>query len=184
MPSLSSSYRHIRHNTVQWTEGLSDADLTAQSAEFASPGKWHLAHTTWFFEQFVLQPFDATYRVFDERFGFLFNSYYNAVGPRQARAQRGLLTRPSLATVLDYRQHVDRAMHALLSQTLPDDCLQRFTLGLHHEQQHQELLLTDLLHLFAQNPLRPAWRAPDAVSHAVIPQPLQWISFDGGVAEC
>ena len=187
MQSPSSSYRSVRHTTVQWVEGLSDADLTAQSAEFASPGKWHLAHTTWFFEQFVLQPFDATYRLFDERFGFLFNSYYNAVGPRQARAQRGLLTRPSLATVLDYRQHVDRAMHALLSQTLPEDCVARITLGLHHEQQHQELLLTDLLHLFAQNPLRPAWRAPAAVTsgttNAATPQPLQWIRFDGGAVE-
>ncbi len=187
MQSLSSSYRSIRHTTVQWVEGLSDADLTAQSADFASPGKWHLAHTTWFFEQFVLQPFDAAYQVFDSRFVFLFNSYYNAVGPRQARAQRGLLTRPSLATVLDYRQHVDRAMHALLTRTLPEDCLQRITLGLHHEQQHQELLLTDLLHLFAQNPLRPAWRTPAAATHtttnAAAPQALHWVFFEGGVVD-
>lgn len=188
MQSLPSSYRHIRHTTVQWIEGLSDADLTAQSAEFASPGKWHLAHTTWFFEQFVLQAFDAAYQVFDTRFAFLFNSYYNAVGPRQARAQRGLLTRPSLATVLDYRQHVDRAMQALLATTLPDECVARITLGLHHEQQHQELLLTDLLHLFAQNLLRPAWRAPalttnantNAATSTTTPQPLHWISFEGG----
>jgi ergothioneine biosynthesis protein EgtB len=183
MQPLLSSYRSIRHTTVQWVEGLSDADLTAQSAEFASPGKWHLAHTTWFFEQFVLQPFDAAYRVFDPRFGFLFNSYYNAVGPRQARAQRGLLTRPSLATVLDYRQHVDGAMQVLLQQNLPDECVQRITLGLHHEQQHQELLLTDLLHLFAQNLLRPAWRAPAVTTNATTPQPLRWIAFEGGVVD-
>jgi ergothioneine biosynthesis protein EgtB len=181
MQCLSSSYRSVRHTTVQWVEGLSDADLTAQSAEFASPGKWHLAHSTWFFEQFVLQPFDAAYQTFDPRFGFLFNSYYNAVGPRQARAQRGLLTRPNLATVLDYRQHVDRAMLALLSQTLPEDCVARITLGLHHEQQHQELLLTDLLHLFAQNLLRPAWRAsaPKQTS-AAAPQALRWSHHAGG----
>jgi ergothioneine biosynthesis protein EgtB len=183
MQSQSLSYRNIRHNTVQCVEGLSDADLTAQSAEFASPGKWHLAHTTWFFEQFVLQPFDAAYRVFDPRFSFLFNSYYNAVGPRQARAQRGLLTRPNLATVLDYRQHVDCAVQALLNQTVPDECVQRITLGLHHEQQHQELLLTDLLHLFAQNPLRPAWRAALVMTSAADPQPLRWTAYDGGLVD-
>jgi len=187
MQSLLPSYRSIRSTTVQWVEGLSDADLTAQSAEFASPGKWHLAHATWFFEQFVLQAFDASYRVFDPRFCFLFNSYYNAVGPRQARAQRGLLTRPSLSNVLAYRQHVDSALQALLSHTVPDECQERITLGLHHEQQHQELLLTDLLHLFAQNPLRPAWRAPatvtSAMSHGAAPQALQWASFQGGVVD-
>jgi ergothioneine biosynthesis protein EgtB len=182
MPSLPCLYETVRHATLQLVEGLSDADLTAQSAEFASPGKWHLAHTTWFFEQFVLGPAEPAYRVFDERFAFLFNSYYNAVGPRHARAQRGLLTRPSLAAVLDYRAHVDKAMQRLLARPLDTALAQRITLGLHHEQQHQELILTDLLHLFAHNPLRPAWRpAPvrPALFHADA-QPLRWIAHEGG----
>ena len=139
-----------------------DADLTPQSAEFASPGKWHLAHTTWFFEQFVLAAHGTGYRRFDERFGFLFNSYYNAVGARHERPRRGLLTRPTLAEVLAYRAHVDHAMADFLGGRVADDVGALVELGLHHEQQHQELILTDLLHLFAQNPLRPAVRAPAA----------------------
>ena len=180
-------YETVRRASVQLTEGLSDADLTAQSAEFASPGKWHLAHTTWFFEQFVLTQAEPGYRVFDERFRFLFNSYYNAVGPRHARAQRGLLTRPGLATVMDYRTHVDGAMRRLLASPRLDGALaERVTLGLHHEQQHQELLLTDLLHLFSRNPLRPAWRpvpGGGALTGAQrAPEPLSWIPYEGGLA--
>jgi len=181
-PSIDA-YRHVRAATLRLVDGLGDADLTPQSAEFASPGKWHLAHTTWFFEQFLLAAHGEGYRRFDERFGFLFNSYYNAVGARHDRPRRGLLTRPTLAQVLDYRAHVDHAMADLLGTRLPDDVGDLVELGLHHEQQHQELILTDLLHLFAQNPLRPAVRASDALDPAATPAFSGWVGFDGGNVE-
>jgi ergothioneine biosynthesis protein EgtB len=182
-PSIDD-YRRVRQTTLDLVDGLSDADLTAQSAEFASPGKWHLAHTTWFFEQFVLAPHGRGYRRFDDRFGYLFNSYYNAVGPRHERPRRGLLTRPALPQVLAYRAHVDHAMRDFLDAAMPADVGDLVELGLHHEQQHQELILTDLLHLFAQNPLRPAVR-PAAQAHAAPPvapsaDGASWIAFEGG----
>jgi ergothioneine biosynthesis protein EgtB len=181
-PSIDD-YRRVRSATLRLVDGLSDADLTPQSAEFASPGKWHLAHTTWFFEQFLLAAQGRGYRRFDERFGFLFNSYYNAVGARHERPRRGLLTRPALAEVLAYRAHVDHAMADFLDTRVDADVGALVELGLHHEQQHQELLLTDLLHLFAQNPLRPAVRPSAAADGAAPPAPLAWIGFEGGNIE-
>jgi len=181
-PSLDA-YRQVRAATLRLVDGLHDADLTPQSAEFASPGKWHLAHTTWFFEQFVLAAHGTGYRRFDERFGFLFNSYYNAVGARHERPRRGLLTRPTLAEVLAFRAHVDHAMADFLGSRVPDDAGALVELGLHHEQQHQELILTDLLHLFAQNPLRPAVRAAAPVAAPAAAGPLAWVGFDGGNVE-
>ena len=181
-PSIDD-YRRVRAATLRLVDGLDDADLTPQSAEFASPGKWHLAHTTWFFEQFVLAALGTGYRRFDERFGFLFNSYYNAVGARHERPRRGLLTRPSLAQVRAYREHVDHAMADLLGTRLPAQAGDLVELGLHHEQQHQELILTDLLHLFAQNPLRPAVRAHAEPASSTSAAPLDWMAFDGGVVE-
>jgi ergothioneine biosynthesis protein EgtB len=182
-PSIDA-YRHVRDATLRLVEGLGDADLTPQSAEFASPGKWHLAHTSWFFEQFVLAAHGTAYRRFDERFGFLFNSYYNAVGARHERPRRGLLTRPTLAQVLAYRAHVDRAMADFLGTRVPDAAGALVELGLHHEQQHQELILTDLLHLFAQNPLRPAVRPGTAAAEpASAPSSPAWVGFDGGNVE-
>jgi len=182
-PSIDA-FRQVRAATLRLVEGLDDADLTPQSAEFASPGKWHLAHTTWFFEQFVLGTFGTGYRRFDERFAFLFNSYYNAVGARHDRPRRGLLTRPSLAQVRAYREHVDHAMADLLGSPLPAAAGDLVELGLHHEQQHQELILTDLLHLFAQNPLRPAVRpAPASAVAAAAASPLGWVGFDGGTVQ-
>jgi len=177
------TYRQVRDATLALVAGLADADLTPQSAEFASPGKWHLAHTTWFFEQFVLAPHAAGYRRFDERFGFLFNSYYNAVGPRHDRPRRGLLTRPSLDEVRAWRTHVDQAMHDFLGGRPPAAAGDLVELGLHHEQQHQELILTDLLHLFAQNPMRPAVRTLPAVPAAARPGALDWVAFAGGEVE-
>ena len=182
-PSLDA-YRQVRAATLRLVDGLGDADLTPQSAEFASPAKWHLAHTTWFFEQFVLAAHGQGYRRFDERFGFLFNSYYNAVGARHERPRRGLLTRPTLAEVLAFRAHVDHAMADFLGGRVPADAGALVELGLHHEQQHQELILTDLLHLFAQNPLRPAVRAAAAPpAPRAMPAALEWIAFDGGNVE-
>ena len=181
-PSIDA-YRHVRAATLRLVDGLGDADLTPQSAEFASPGKWHLGHTTWFFEQFVLAAHGRGYRRFDERFGFLFNSYYNAVGPRHERPRRGLLTRPTLADVLAWRAHVDHAMADFLGGRVADDVGALVELGLHHEQQHQELILTDLLHLFAQNPLRPAVRATTGGAPSTAPAAPGWVGFAGGNVE-
>ncbi|GAB3628044.1 Hercynine oxygenase [Pandoraea terrae] len=177
--SLAARYRAVREASVQLAEGLSDADATVQSMPDASPVKWHLAHTTWFFETFLLQPHVDRYRSFDARYAFLFNSYYESAGPRHPRPQRGLLTRPTLADVLAYRAHVDAAM---LERCLPADLTHEIgtlvMLGLNHEEQHQELMQTDLLHLFAQNPLRPASRP--ALAHERPAGPLEWLAFDGG----
>lgn len=174
-----AAYATVRSLTRALAIPLSDADATAQSMDDASPAKWHLAHTSWFFETFVLRDHMPGYRAFDARFAYLFNSYYEAEGPRHARPQRGLLTRPSLAEILAYRDHVDAAMEDAWDALSPE-ATALVTLGLHHEQQHQELLLTDILHLFAQNPLEPAvWQTPSALP-APMPGPLRW--FERGEA--
>ncbi|TAK85224.1 MAG: ergothioneine biosynthesis protein EgtB, partial [Aquabacterium sp.] len=147
----------VRRRTLDLVRGLSDADCTVQSMPDASPAKWHLAHTTWFFETFLLHAADPAHPLFDERYPRLFNSYYESLGPRHPRPQRGLLTRPALPEVIAYRESIDRAVQALLAAGRLDAAgLETLALGLAHEEQHQELLLSDLLHLFAQNPLRPA----------------------------
>ncbi len=151
----SADYLAVRALSLDLVAPLSDADATAQSMPDASPAKWHLAHVTWFFETFILRDHVPDYRLHDERWPFLFNSYYEAEGARHARPQRGLLTRPSLAEVVDYRRRVDEAMLAAMPMIL-ERCPDLLALGLNHEQQHQELLLTDLKHLFFQNPLGPA----------------------------
>jgi len=157
----------VRAETQRRVATLSDEDQIVQSMPDASPAKWHRAHVTWFFEQFLVVPNDPSYAPFDERFPFLFNSYYVAAGPRHARPQRGLITRPDGAEVTAYRAHVEAAVERLI-ETIADDRADEFfrvlEIGLHHEQQHQELLLTDILHAFAQNPTLPAydplWRMP------------------------
>lgn len=167
-------YEKVRALSEALAGSLSDADATVQSMADASPAKWHLAHTSWFFETFVLRDHVPGYRAYDDRFAYLFNSYYEAEGPRHDRPRRGLLTRPSLAEVLAYRAHVDAALCAAMAD-LPAEALDLVTLGLHHEQQHQELLLTDILHLFAQNPLQPAlWQAAGAMP-ALVPAPVRWV---------
>ena len=160
--------------TEALTARLSDADATVQSMDDASPAKWHLAHTTWFFETFVLRDHVAGYRLHDERFPFLFNSYYEAEGRRHARDRRGMITRPSLDEIRAYRAYVDAALAAALP-TLPPEAQALVALGCQHEQQHQELLVTDLLHLFSENPLEPAlWPAAPKVPVAM-PDPIRWI---------
>ena len=150
------AYRAVRAETERRAAPLSAEDQIVQSMPDASPTKWHRAHVTWFFEQFLLAPNDPGYRIFDERFPFLFNSYYVAAGPRHARPQRGLITRPNGEDVTAYRAHVDVAMLKLI-ESASVEVLKLVEIGLHHEQQHQELLLTDILHAFAQNPTDPAY---------------------------
>jgi ergothioneine biosynthesis protein EgtB len=148
----------------------------------ASPTKWHRAHTTWFFETFLLEPFAPDYGVFDPAFNYLFNSYYEAVGPRQPRPRRGLLTRPSAEAIGAYRAHVDTAMVRLLAASPPATVIERLDLGLAHEEQHQELILMDILHLFAQSPLRPAY-APNSIAVRPDPGPPRFLAQDGGLVE-
>src|ERR1700735_1914666 len=148
----------VRNETERRVAPLSPEGQVVQSMPDASPAKWHRAHVTWFFEQFLLRPFNPSYRAFDERFSYLFNSYYVAAGPRHARPQRGLITRPGLAETTAYRAYVDAAVAALIQSAANGARIFPIVeVGLHHEQQHQELLLTDILHAFAQNPTHPAY---------------------------
>ncbi len=152
------AFHHVRAETERRAAPLSGEDQVVQSMPDASPTKWHRAHVTWFFEQFLLRPFAKDYRPFDERFAYLFNSYYVAAGPRQARPQRGLITRPGAAEVTAYRARVDAAVSALIQSTKDFDALiPIIEIGLNHEQQHQELLLTDILHAFSFNETHPAY---------------------------
>jgi ergothioneine biosynthesis protein EgtB len=183
MPSsLFARYSALRQHSLQIAAPLSDEDQCVQSMPDASPTKWHLAHTSWFFENVVLLPFVPGYQVFDPAFAFLFNSYYEALGPRHPRPHRGLLTRPSLNQVLAFRAHIDAAMQLLLSQAkdLSPQALALIELGLNHEQQHQELMHTDILHLLSCNPLLPAYDL--AFSHpSANDGEVQWLSFDEGL---
>ncbi|HTI18779.1 MAG TPA: DinB family protein, partial [Trinickia sp.] len=162
---LQRAFREVRSYSLELAEPLSPEDQQAQSMTDASPTKWHLAHTTWFFETVLLQRHSPGYRYFNDDYPFLFNSYYEALGPRHERAQRGLLTRPTLEEVYAYRRYIDEAVLAFIdmadAQTL-DQIAPIVTLGLHHEQQHQELILTDILHAFSCNPLMPAYRRVQA----------------------
>ncbi len=179
---LADRFRAVRTLSLDLVAQLSEGDATPQSMPDASPAKWHLAHTTWFFETFILRDHLPGYRLFDERWPFLFNSYYEAEGPRHARPQRGLLTRPSLAEVMDYRRHVDQALLDALP-LLAEPCGELIELGLHHEQQHQELLLTDLKHLLFSNPLGPAaWPAKPAGAPGKV-APLGWSDGPIGLVE-
>lgn len=158
MATLMEEFIRVRNETERRARPLSEEDQTLQSMEDASPAKWHRAHTTWFFEEFVLSAFAPDYRRVDERYKVLFNSYYVSVGERAPRAERGLMSRPSHGEVTAYRQAVDEQMAELIaSSSLPEAAAARVILGLHHEQQHQELLLTDILHAFSHNPCGPAY---------------------------
>ena len=179
---LAARFRHVRETSRRLAAPLSAEDMLAQSMPDASPAKWHLAHTTWFFETFVLLPQGQT--IFDPAFQYLFNSYYEALGERQPRAARGLMTRPGVDEVMAYRAHVDAAMITLLQADALDDETQALVvLGLAHEEQHQELLLTDILHLFAQNRLKPAYRSPGAAMATAQAAPCSFTSFRGGIVE-
>ncbi len=173
----------VRRASEALTRSLTPEDQLAQSMPDASPTKWHLAHITWFFETFLIQPRLADYKVFDPRFGFLFNSYYEALGPRQPRPRRGLITRPSLDDVMAYRGHVDAAMERLLAVEPDADLAALLDLGLAHEEQHQELILMDILHLFAQSPLQPAYAPPREAPEPDAPGAAGFVGFEGGLVE-
>ena len=179
---LLGRYLAVREASVALTRPLTAEDQQAQSMADASPTKWHLAHTTWFWETFLLTPHLVGYRPFDPRFAYLFNSYYEALGPRQPRPQRGLLTRPSLNDVMAYRAHVDTAMSRLLGEE-DADLSALIDLGLAHEEQHQELILMDILNLFAQSPLGPAYAPPRPGAGADAIAPLDFVRFEGGLVE-
>jgi ergothioneine biosynthesis protein EgtB len=179
---LVDKYRAVRARTLSLAEPLSAEDQLVQSMPDASPTKWHLAHTSWFFETFVLAPHAPGYAPFDARFAFLFNSYYEAVGTRLPRAGRGLLSRPSLDEVRAYRRHVDDAVAACLARAERDAAVRAICeLGLHHEEQHQELLLTDIKHVLGTNPLRPPYDAPRAESQRAEVAPTTLRTFEEGV---
>lgn len=173
---LLARFNTIRAATLTIAAPLSAEDMVVQSMPETSPIKWHLAHTSWFFETFVLLEFVPAYQAFSPHFKVLFNSYYLCLGDRHPRPQRGMITRPSVSDILAYRNHVDKAIQQLLKEQLPPEIQNLIALGLQHEQQHQELMLTDLKHLLSLNPLSPAYLStpfPAAISLA----PLEWISY-------
>ena len=180
--SLGERFASVRGLTEALVAPLSDADATVQSMPDASPAKWHLAHTTWFLETFILRDFVGDYRLHDGRFPFLFNSYYEAEGARHARDRRGMITRPTLDEVLGYRAAVTSAVIDALP-TLPPAAIELIALGCHHEEQHQELLVTDLLHLFSCSPLEPAIWAPARKQPVAMPGAVRWIKRDEGIVE-
>jgi ergothioneine biosynthesis protein EgtB len=182
---LAPLYEQVRNATLALVAPLAPEDCVVQTMPDVSPTKWHLAHTSWFFERFVLESALArSYRPFDSRYEFLFNSYYNAIGPQYPRHQRGHVSRPTLREVVEYRRHVDRSMRQLLEEA-PADLVESHAfaieLGLNHEEQHQELILTDIKHVLCTNPLRPAYAATPAV--AGTETALEWLPFDGGLIE-
>jgi ergothioneine biosynthesis protein EgtB len=179
--SASERFRAVRSLTEEIAEPLSAEDQTAQSMPDVSPTKWHRAHVTWFFEEFVLGPHRAGYRPFDPAFRFLFNSYYEAVGPRHPRPERGVVTRPGVAEVTAYRRHVDLAMAELLDARPSAGVHAIVELGLHHEQQHQELALMDIKHVLSRNVLDPVYRASGAVGPSC--SPFAWHEHPGGLVE-
>jgi ergothioneine biosynthesis protein EgtB len=180
-------FRETRSASEALTAGLLPEDQAIQSMPDVSPTKWHLAHATWFFETFLLAPHLPGYQAFDPSYGYLFNSYYQQVGPRHPRPERGLLSRPGVAAIGEYRTAVTAAMLDLIARAGTDQwraIAPLVALGIHHEQQHQELMLMDIKHVFSMNPLRPAYRA-GAIERRARPQPAQpaWVDFTGGLVE-
>lgn len=179
---LAQTFADIRSATLALAAPLSEADCQAQSMPDASPVKWHLAHTTWFFETFVLERFEPRFEPHHPAYRVLFNSYYQGVGTQHARPQRGLVTRPGLQEVRDYRAAVDGRVQRLLLGEVPPEAVELLTLGLQHEQQHQELILTDLLHLLSCNPLAPVYRPRPEVP-AAFPLAVDFVPLAGGLVE-
>ena len=188
LPAMAVQFRSVRAATLALAAPLTAEDQQVQSMSLASPTKWHLAHTTWFFETFVLSRFVSGYQPFDTNFHYLFNSYYETLGKRHPRPDRGLVTRPGLDDIHRYRRHVDAAIDRLLDSGPPQEVHRLIELGCHHEQQHQELIVTDIKHVLGLNPLGPSYAAPAAAALAPPSRPhvaadLDWISVPGGVRE-
>jgi ergothioneine biosynthesis protein EgtB len=176
---LAARYPGVRAETEGRVAGLSPEDATVQSMPDASPAKWHMAHTTWFFETFILERHAAKHEPFHPEFRYLFNSYYNSLGEQFSRPQRGLLSRPGLEEIRSYRSHVDERLRALLDgAALPTEALALVELGLNHEQQHQELITTDLKHMLSLNPLAPAYKSD--YSRSSFSEKLEYLSFESG----
>lgn len=180
---LRKKYFEIRRYTEQLCEPLETEDYIPQPIVDVSPAKWNIAHTTWFFEEMVLKNFVEDYQVFDEQFSYLFNSYYNTIGERTVRDRRGDLSRPTVRRIFEYRRYVDEQMSSLLSRDISDDLLELVLLGLNHEQQHQELLLTDLKYTFGVNPLMPAYRPEIVPENTIASGSGKFIDVLGGMFE-
>lgn len=184
--TLTERFRSTRIRTLALVEPLTPEDMMVQSCPEASPVKWHLAHTTWFFESFILREFLSGYRIFNPDFAWLFNSYYQSFAAFPEKRLRSSFSRPSIDEILRYRRHVDDAMVRLLENTSDPEVLKRVELGANHEEQHQELLLTDVLHAFFTNPLRPSYtsvRTPGTLQPQREVAPARWIEFEGGLTE-
>jgi ergothioneine biosynthesis protein EgtB len=180
---LPKAYLSVRATTERLAAPLGPEDQTVQSMPDVSPTKWHRAHGTWFFETFVLLPHVPGYRPYDDAYAYIFNSYYEALGDRHPRHERGVISRPGIAEIARYREFVDSAMDDVFRGELEPGLADLVTLGLNHEQQHQELLLMDIKNVLSRNPLHPAYMAPDDVPEAVAPPRGGWIEHEGGVAE-
>lgn len=184
LASLQERLQQTRSQSLELAAPLNAEDMVVQAMDDASPGKWHLAHVTWFFEAFLLKDYLPGYKQFDDRFGYCFNSYYEAEGARQPRSLRGLMTRPSIDEVFAYRAHVDDALQRLFRSGNIDKAQAGIIeVGINHEQQHQELLLTDILALFAASPLQPAYRDAPRLKEQFKAVEVNWIARDGGVVE-
>ncbi|MBE7174219.1 MAG: ergothioneine biosynthesis protein EgtB [Williamsia sp.] len=180
MSLLLEQYNQVRLHSEAICRPLKTEDYVVQPVVDVSPPKWHLGHTTWFFETFILKPHLAGYTEFDPHYNYVFNSYYEAAGTRVIRTDRGNLSRPSVSDIYNYRRHVDEAMQTFLSNGFHADLQELMTLGLNHEQQHQELLATDIKYILGHNPLFPAY-ADDPVYNGSVPTADKWISVDGGL---
>ena len=178
--NLIENYTQVRKYTLQLCENLQPEDFTPQSALFTSPPKWHIAHTTWFFEQLILKQFNPKYKLFDESYNFLFNSYYNSLGERIQRGERGLITRPATEKIFEYRKYVDdQIVKFLTNTTVSKELNDLIILGINHEQQHQELLLTDLKYTFSRNPLYPKFWDTDLTANTN--KSDGWINIEEGI---
>ena len=180
---LASRFRSVRQRTLALCKPLTPEDMMVQSCPEASPAKWHLAHTAWFFESFILSPFMNEYRLFDEDFPWLFNSYYRGFSEFPEKKLRSSFSRPALEEILRYRSSVDEGIDELLENNPEPEVLKRVELGVNHEEQHQELLLTDILHAFYTNPLRPAYVSDAAVGGRGAVGPMQFVQFAGGLVD-
>lgn len=183
MSSLFELYQATRGRTLKLSLHLSPEDVKAQPAEFVSPPQWHLAHTTWFFETFLLKAYDKDYQEIDPAYSFLFNSYYDALGDRLPRPSRGQIVRPTFDEVLEYRKTIDAQMSRWLANVTDDEKKFRVVLGIHHEQQHQELLITDIKYILGQKPFFPPYSKTPLFSEEANPSKREWISMNEGVYE-